>query len=505
MTWGVNLPGWSSKLKLTALREGCSDTPSNCAPQVTNLAIKEGVSRVYVSMPYEAGTAVSWAAQYSALSLAYPKIVEVGLDDFVNDTMGLEINGQVSDPGTFLTSVINAIKSKNPNLKFGVTVYQDTLKLPAITSSTWSYKGITYKSIPASVLDRIDNVHLFVHYREDVSGYTAAVATAKKIFPHARIFAGAYPYDRIDYLPCAQGGTAHCTLAQEESLYQQLLEIQCQLAKSGTVSGLELFFGYFGDPQDWEGWGTGGRVCSSSRLSACYANTSTLQNISLNVMTESLSSTSGTPVISTLSSLSMGSETVGKTEGPKYVQVKNTGSAAAAISSIVVAGTNGADFPMTENCPTSLAAGAYCWLSVYFRPKATGTRTGDILIYDNASGGHQTIALSGTGTASSGTPVVKLSNTSLSLGTVSVGTWSTPGHVLLTNSGTGPLAISSIGTNGVEFALTENCPTSLGAGLSCWLTIYFKPAGTGTRTETAVIRDNAGTGTQTIALTGVGK
>ena len=41
ISWGENLPGWSSKLKLTALREGCTDTPVHCAPYVTNLALKD--------------------------------------------------------------------------------------------------------------------------------------------------------------------------------------------------------------------------------------------------------------------------------------------------------------------------------------------------------------------------------------------------------------------------------------------------------------------------------
>ena len=89
--------------------------------------------------------------------------------------------------------MIANIKSKNPNLKFGVTVYADQLTHKIVTSSTWLYHGITFQSVPASVLAKIDNVHLFVHHREEASTYATAVATAKRIFPNARIFAGAYP------------------------------------------------------------------------------------------------------------------------------------------------------------------------------------------------------------------------------------------------------------------------------------------------------------------------
>src|SRR5215467_8284184 len=123
MTWGENMPGWSTKLKLTSLREGCTDTPANCANYATNVAIKEGVSRVYISMPLSVSTATSYAVQYSSLSLAYPKIYEVGFDDFVGTIENLQIAGKLSNPGSFIDSVITDLKSKNPNLKFGITTY----------------------------------------------------------------------------------------------------------------------------------------------------------------------------------------------------------------------------------------------------------------------------------------------------------------------------------------------------------------------------------------------
>ena len=403
MTWGENLPGWSTKLKLTALREGCTATPQDCAPYVTNLALQEGVSRVYVSMPLNVSTAASWAAQYSSLSLAYPKIVEVGFDDFVGAIENLEIAGQLSDPGSFLTSVIADIKSKNANLKFGVTTYADSLTHGLIASSSWSYHGITFKSIPATVLAKIDNVHLFVHYREDASTYASAVATAKKLFPNAKIFAGAYPYDRIDYVTCALGGTTHCTLSQEESFYQQLLNTQIAMAKNGTVRGLEMFFGYFGNPQDWPTWTTSSRICNPTRLSTCYANSTTLQNMTLNSLTSGFSTTSGTPTSGTptltlqYSSVYMGSDPVGVQGTPAKVLLKSTGTASVVISDIATGGTNGADFHASYNCVTTLAPGQACTLSIYFKPLAKGTRAGEVIIYDNSSTGKQYITLTGTG------------------------------------------------------------------------------------------------------------
>src|SRR5262249_32728097 len=153
----------------------------------------------------------------------------IGFDDFVNGLENLEIAGKVSDPGGFISSVITAAKSQNPNLKFGITTYEDSLSQLILTSSTWSNHGITYESVPASALAMIDHVHLFVHFREDASTYATAVANAKKLFPNAIIYAGAYSYDRIDYVPCAIGGTTPCTVSQEESLYQQLLQTQISM------------------------------------------------------------------------------------------------------------------------------------------------------------------------------------------------------------------------------------------------------------------------------------
>jgi hypothetical protein len=399
MSWGENLPDWPSKLKLTALREGCTATPAYCAPYLTNLALKEGVSRVYVSMPLDVSTATSYAAQYSSLSLAYPKVVEVGFDDFVGGIENLQIAGKISDPGSFVSAVITDIKSKNPNLQFGITTYADSLTHGLITSSTWLYHGLTFQSIPASVLARVDNVHLFVHYREDASTYATAVATAKKIFPNAKIFAGAYPYDRIDYLPCAKGGTTPCTLSQEESLYQQLLNTQIAMAKNGTVRGIEFFFGYFGDPQDFPGWTTNSRYCNSTRLSACYANTSTMQNMTLNSLTSGFSVTSGTPALTLqYSSVYMGDGPVGHQGTPANVLLKSTGTAAVVISDIVTAGTNGADFHVSHNCITTVAPGQACTLSIYFTPLAKGTRSGEVIIYDNTAAGKHYITLTGLGT-----------------------------------------------------------------------------------------------------------
>jgi HYDIN/CFA65/VesB family protein len=95
----------------------------------------------------------------------------------------------------------------------------------------------------------------------------------------------------------------------------------------------------------------------------------------------------------------MGTEYVGKRSTPGKLVMTNTGSGPLAISSIVVAGLNSTNFAFTDNCPASLAAGASCTLTIYLQPTATGTRSGEIIIYDNAGAGNQTVTLTGTGLA----------------------------------------------------------------------------------------------------------
>jgi hypothetical protein len=139
-----------------------------------------------------------------------------------------------------------------------------------------------------------------------------------------------------------------CTAAQEQSLYKELLQTQMSLLSEGTIYGVEFFFGYFGDPQEWRGGTTQTHAYDASRLSECYANTEVLQNISLEVLRAQQSK--GTPVVSLAhTSLFMGTEYVGKRSTPGKLVMTNTGSGSLAISSIVVAGLNGTNFPFTDN------------------------------------------------------------------------------------------------------------------------------------------------------------
>jgi hypothetical protein len=186
---------------------------------------------------------------------------------------------------------------------------------------------------------------------------------------------------------------------------------------------------------------------------------------------------------------------VGLASQPQQVTLRNTGGSPLTISSVSASG----DFAETSNCGTSVAAGGNCVFSVVFAPTATGSRTGSIVISDDAAGSPHLISLSGSGMAA----VVALNPTSLSFPSVQVGTSSTVQTVNLSNTGNVSLNISGIQATG-DYAQTNNCPASLSAGSACAIKVTFTPTVSGTRNGTLVVNDGAPGSPHSVVLTGTG-
>jgi hypothetical protein len=91
--------------------------------------------------------------------------------------------------------------------------------------------------------------------------------------------------------------------------------------------------------------------------------------------------------------LSFAGQALDTTSAAKTVTVSNTGSAAASVTGVAASG----DFSQTNNCGTSIAAGASCTVNVSFRPTVAGTRTGSLTITGNATNSPTTVALTGVG------------------------------------------------------------------------------------------------------------
>lgn len=196
-------------------------------------------------------------------------------------------------------------------------------------------------------------------------------------------------------------------------------------------------------------------------------------------------------------SLAFGSQLENTSSSSQNVSLTNTGNAALNIQGILAS----KDYSETNTCGSQVAANnGTCTISVTFDPTVSGTDNGSITITDNASGGSQSISLTGSGVSAA--PVASLSTTGLNFGNQQVNTSSASQAVKLTNTGNASLSINSIVTSG-DYAATS-CPSSLGINASCTMNVTFTPTATGTRSGSIKITDNAGGSPQTVSLTGVG-
>jgi len=222
---------------------------------------------------------------------------------------------------------------------------------------------------------------------------------------------------------------------------------------------------------------------------------------------------SGTGTAATLTvtlsptTLTFASTVVGATTAAQVVTIKNTSTAAVTLTSETLTGTNATSFVKSATtCTTSLAAAASCTVSIEFKPTVAGSLTASLSVADNATGSPQTVALKGTATAAA-THTVTLSPASLAFPVTVTGTTSDVLPVMLTNTGSASVTISSIalgGTNASAFLDLSSCGSTLAAGASCSIYVAFKPATAAADTATLSVTDNATGSPQKVTLTGTG-
>jgi len=198
-------------------------------------------------------------------------------------------------------------------------------------------------------------------------------------------------------------------------------------------------------------------------------------------------------------SLSFPNQIVGTNSSAQTVILTNASNTPLTISSITITGTNANAYVQTNTCPATLNAGANCTISVIYAPPLVESDAATLTVKDSGAPGTQTVALSGNSIG----PVVVLSSTRLSFGNQVVGTVSGSQTVILANTGTIPLTITSLATTG-NFSQTNTCGTSVAVGGSCNITVRFNPAVIGNRMGAVTIKDNAGPPTQVITLFGIG-
>src|SRR6185312_13073007 len=197
---------------------------------------------------------------------------------------------------------------------------------------------------------------------------------------------------------------------------------------------------------------------------------------------------------------------VNTTSAAQSVTLSNSGNAALNITGISITGSGASNFAQTNNCGSSVAAGATCTISVTFTPGAATSYIASVSIADNAAGSPQTISVAGTGIPAPA-PVVSLAPPSLTFAGTTVGTTSASQSITVSNTGNATLNISSIsltGANAGSFSTGGTCGSTLAAGSSCAVTVTFTPTAASSLSATVTIADNAAGSPHTAALTGTG-
>jgi hypothetical protein len=106
----------------------------------------------------------------------------------------------------------------------------------------------------------------------------------------------------------------------------------------------------------------------------------------------------GTVVQLSPSAINFGDQRVGTKSAAVPVQLTNVGTTTLSITGIAINGTDAQDFSETNNCGSSLKAGASCTIKVTFKPTAKGQRSASVAISDDGGGSPQMVGLVGTGT-----------------------------------------------------------------------------------------------------------
>jgi len=275
-TWAPSTDEWREKLSVNYRRSGCTRSPAECLESVKRAVARDHVKKYFLSIyslktDPKAENLKKDALLYSQLSLKVKELEEIGIDDFVYKFR--QFSKQLSNPAMAVNEIIDNTKKLNPNLKFGITLYVEQLDSSELDDA----------QLPPNIRKKIDYVHLYIHFRKDGPKYAAYVEKAKIVFPRAKIIAGVYAFDRIDYLRCSQHDLfkRKCTSEEEIGLFKKALEIQARLLRDGKIEAIEFYPGYFG--MEEKTIARHGK-CNPERRKECLQNTKEMSAAALEIL-----------------------------------------------------------------------------------------------------------------------------------------------------------------------------------------------------------------------------
>lgn len=213
----------------------------------------------------------------------------------------------------------------------------------------------------------------------------------------------------------------------------------------------------------------------------------------------------GPALVISPSSNNYGNVNVGSFGASVTVNLTNTGTSVLTITGNSLTGNDPTQFSRQNLCGSSLNPGISCQEQVNFVPTSTGAKSANLTITSDANNGTQSYVMTGTGVSAA--PVAQLSSSTMAFGSKQIGTQTPIQTVVLTNTGTSTLNISSVvlsGTNASDFNLNNLCGATLTAGSNCLIQASFTPQTLGSKTASITITDNASDSPQAISLTGTG-
>lgn len=272
-----------------------------------------------------------------------------------------------------------------------------------------------------------------------------------------------------------------------------------ELSGNGTAATFSTYLGGSGDEGNQgfahlPGLGvmsTGDVVISGATSSSDFPVTLTTTP-SRSAYAARISGTAGSKGVVSPATLTFSSQAVGVPSLPLTFALRNLGSTALTVSSIVAAG----DYSQTNTCGSSLAGGGSCTVSVTFTPTSNSNpRTGTVTV-------NGTIVVSLTGTGTNGA-YMNLSPLSLTFSSQAVGSAAPSQTVIISNAGNQALTVSSFSPSG-DFAQSNNCPASLASNSNCTMTVSFLPTQVGQRTGSIFISTNSISPNNSVNLSGTG-
>jgi len=181
------------------------------------------------------------------------------------------------------------------------------------------------------------------------------------------------------------------------------------------------------------------------------------------------------------------------------ITLKNNGNTTLTFSQVSVTGSSSGFSVTGISTTTTIAAGASTTFNAVFTPTLAGTVSGSVVLTTNGAPSQLTVALSGTGAAS--TQQLGASPATLSFGSVPAGQ-SASLTTTLTNTGNSNVNITGVTASGTGFSAS-----GIGSGLvltpgqTATLTVQFAPTTTGTDAGSVSVASNA-TNSVAISLSG---